>query len=112
VLLLCPSENQDVIQIDHHNAFCYEVSEDVIHHGLEGGQTISHSKEHYQEFKQASIGSEGCLPLISRLNADIVETPLDIQLGEVSSSVELGHEFGDQWERVFVLNHHCKGHTW
>jgi len=52
------------------------------------------------------IGSEGCLPLISRFNADIVETPMDIQLGEISSSMELGHEFGDQWEGVLVLGHH------
>ena len=47
MLLLCPSEDQDVVQIDHHNAFCYEVSEDVIHYGLEDGQTVGHSKEHY-----------------------------------------------------------------
>jgi len=25
--------------------------EDVIHHGLEGGWTVSHSKEHYQGFE-------------------------------------------------------------
>jgi len=37
---------------------------------------------------------------------DIVETPTDIQLGEVSSSVELGHDFRDQWEGVFVLDGH------
>jgi len=35
------------------------------------------------------IGPEGCLLLISGLNVDIVETPTDIQLGEVSSSTEL-----------------------
>jgi len=73
---------------------------------LEGGQTVSHSKEHYQGFEQASIGSEGCLPLVSRLNANIVETPMDIQLGKVFGPAELGHEFGDQWERVLVLDHH------
>jgi len=71
-------EDQNVIQIDHHNTFCYEVPEDVIHHGLEGGRTISYSKEHYQGFEQASIGLEGCLPLVSRLNTNIVETPTDV----------------------------------
>jgi len=30
----------------------------------------------------------------------------DIQLSEVFSSAELGYEFGDQWEGVFVLDHH------
>jgi len=52
------------------------------------------------------IGSEGCLPLISGLNANVVETPMDIQLGKVSGSAELGHKFGDQWERVLVLDRH------
>ena len=96
MLFLRLGEDQDVIQVDHHNTFCYEVLEDIIHHGLEGGRTVSHSKEHYQGFEQASIGLEGHLPLISGLNANIVETPTDIQLGEVSGPMELGHEFGDQ----------------
>ena len=49
---------------------------------------------------------EGHLPLISRLDADVVETPTDIQLGKVSSSVELEYEFRDQWEGVFVFDHY------
>ena len=106
MLFLHLGEDQDVVQVDHHNTFRYEVPEDVIHHGLEGGRTVSHSKEHYQGFEQALIGSEGYLPLVSGLNANIVETLMDIQLGEVSGPVEMGHEFGDQWERVLVLNRH------
>ena len=106
MLFLHLGEDQDVVQVDHYNTFCYEVPKDVVHHGLEGGWTVSHSKEHYQGFEQASIGLKGRLPLVSRLNANIVETPTDIQLGEVSGPVELGHEFRDQWERVLVLDRH------
>jgi len=51
MLFLHLGEDQDVIQIDHHYTFCYKVPEDVIHHGLEGDQTVSPSKEHYQGFK-------------------------------------------------------------
>ena len=58
MLLFHPGKDQNVIQIDHHDAFCYEVLEDVVHHGLEGGQAVSHAKEHYQGFEQASIGLE------------------------------------------------------
>jgi len=47
MLFLHPSKDQDVVQIDHHNAFRYEVSEDVVHYGLEGGQTVGYPKEHY-----------------------------------------------------------------
>jgi len=96
ILFLHLGEDQDVVQVDHHNTFCYEVPKDVVYHGLEGGQTVSHSKEHYQGFKQASIGSEGHLPLVFGLNANIVETLTDIQLGEVPGPIELGHEFRDQ----------------
>jgi len=78
VFFLHLGEDQDVVQIDYHNTFRYEVPEDVVHHSLEGGQTVSHSKEHYQGFEQTSIGLEGCLPLISGLNANVVETPTDV----------------------------------
>jgi len=37
MLLFRPSKDQDVIQIDHYDAFRYEVMEDVVYHGLEGG---------------------------------------------------------------------------
>jgi len=77
VFFLRLGEDQDVVQINHHDTFCYEVLEDVVHHGLEGGRTVSHSKEHYQRFEQTSIGSEGCVPLVSGLNANIVETPMN-----------------------------------
>jgi len=106
VLLFRPSKDQDVVQIDHHDTFRYEVPKDVIHYGLEGGQAISHAKEHYQGFEQALIGLEGCLPLISRLNADVVQTPANVQLSEVSDSAKLRHEFGDEWERVLILDRH------
>jgi len=71
---------------------------------LKGGWAVGHTKEHYQRFEQASIGPEGCFPLVSRLNADIIETPTNIQLGEVSGSVELRYEFGDQWKGVLILD--------
>jgi len=51
MLFLCLGKNQDVVQIDHHNAFHYEVLEDVVYHGLEGGWAVSHFKEHHQGFE-------------------------------------------------------------
>ena len=78
MLLFCPSEDQDVIQIDHHDAFHNEVVEDVVYHGLEGSWTVGHPKKHYWGLEHALVGSEDYLPLVSRLDADIVETPTDI----------------------------------
>jgi len=34
----------------------------------------------------------------------IIETPADIQFGEVPGSAELGDEFGDEGERIFILD--------
>ena len=106
MLLFCPSKDQDVVQVDHYDTFCYEVPEDVVHHSLEGGWAVSHAKEYYQGFEQTSIGPEGYFPLISGLNADVVQTPTNVQLGEVSGSTELRYEFRDQWEGVLILDRH------
>jgi len=83
MLFLHLGKDQDVIQIDYHNAFYYEVLEDVIHHDLESGQTVSHPEKYYQGFKQVLIGLEGCLSLISRLNMNIIETPMDVVRGSL-----------------------------
>ena len=104
MLLFYPSKDQNVVQIDHHDTFCYEVLEDVVYHSLEDGRAVSHAEEHYQGFEQASIGPEGCLPLILGLNADVVETPTNVQLSEVSGSAELRYKFRDQWEGVLILD--------
>ena len=49
---------------------------------------------------------EDSLPLVSRLDADIVEAPVNVKLGEVLGSAELRDKLEDQGERIFILNHH------
>jgi len=71
---------------------------------LEGGGTVGHSEEHYEGFEEAAIGTEGYLPFVSGLDSYVIETPLDIKLGKVLGSVELGDELGDEGERVPVLD--------
>jgi len=86
------------------NPFCYDGSEDVIHHSLEGSRAVGHFEEHYEGFKEAPVGVKGHLPLISRLDAYIIETPADIQFCEIPGSAELGDKFGDERERIFILD--------
>jgi len=71
---------------------------------LEDGGTVGHSEEHHKRFEEAAIGTEGCLPFISRLDIYVIETPSDIKLCEVLGSAELGDEFGDEGEGVPVLD--------
>ena len=60
-----------------------EMSEDVIHHCLEGSQAVGEAKEHKQGFEEAPIHLEGSLPLISLFDPYIVISPSYIQLCEV-----------------------------
>jgi len=104
MLLFCLCKDQDVVQVHYDNPFRYDSSEDVVHHSLEGSGAVGHSKEHYEGFKEASVGTKGHFPLISRLDAYIIETPADIQFCEVPGSMELGDEFRNKGERIFILD--------
>jgi len=104
MLLFCLRKDQDVVQVHYNNPFRYDSSEDVVHHSLKGSGAVGHSEEHYEGFKEASVGAKGHFPLISRLDAYIIETPVDIQFCEVPGSAELGDEFGDERERIFILD--------
>ena len=104
VFLFCLRKDQNVVQVHYYNTFSYEGSEDVIHHSLEGGGTVGHSKEHHERFKEAAVGAEGHFPFISRLDAYIIETLVNIKFCEVPGSVELGDKLGDEREGVPVLD--------
>jgi len=106
MLLLHLRKDQNIVQVHYYDPFSYESPEDVIHHGLEGGRTVGHSKEHYKRFEEVTVGAEDRFPFISGLDAYIVETPSDIKFCEVLGSAELGDELGDEEKRVFVFNHY------
>ena len=50
------------------------------------------------------MGNEGCLPLISILDANVVVSPLDVKLGEDLGIFYLVDEVLDQWEGVGILD--------
>jgi len=91
MLLLRLRKDQDVVQVYYYDPFSYNGSEDVVHHGLESSRTIGHSKEHYEWFKQATVGTESRLPFISGLDMYIIEALTDVEFCEV-----LGSADGDQ----------------
>ena len=98
MLLFCLCKDQNVVQVHYNNLFCYDGSEDVVHHSLEGSGAVGHPEKHYKGFEEAMVGAEGCFPFISGLDAYIIETPADVQFCEVSGSAELRDEFGDEGE--------------
>ena len=90
------SENEDVIQIDHHYTIGDEVLKDPVHHSLESSWTIGQAKEHDKWFIKASVGPESSFPFITFLRLDIIKTPTDIKLSEVPGPLQLVNELGDK----------------
>ncbi|KAG5349611.1 hypothetical protein C0989_002761 [Termitomyces sp. Mn162] len=70
--LECFSVDEDVIKVHAHYTLCNEVPEDVVHHGLKGGQAVGKTKEYDKWLEQFLVGLKGHLPLISFLNAHII----------------------------------------
>ena len=103
MLLFHLCKDQNVVQVHYDNPFRYDGSEDVVHYSLEGGGAVGHPEKHYEGFKEATVGAEGYFLFISGLDAYIIETPADVQFCEVSGSVELRDEFGDEREQISVL---------
>ena len=67
------SVNQDVVHVYADNTLVNHIPEDLIH---------LQAEKHHQRFKQASVGLERSLSLISLLNPYVVVAPTDIHLGE------------------------------
>ena len=96
VFLQVICEDEDVIQVDDDVPLVDEVPEDVVHHPLNGQRGVAESKEHDRGFVQTSIGPEGCLPLVTFCDANVVVSPLYVQLGEVLCIVQLVHQLLDE----------------
>src|SRR6266436_5953080 len=103
MLLHCLREDEDVIQVDTDYTLRDQILEYLVHHGLEGGRAVGEAEEHDQGFKKSSVCAECGLPLITFLNADIVVSPSDIKLGEVTRTPESVNEVGDERQRIRIL---------
>jgi len=111
VFLFRLRKDQNVVQVHYYNPFSYESSEDVIHHSLEGGGTVGHSKKHHKRFKETTVGAEGRFPFIFGLDAYVIETLADVKFCEVSGSAELGDKFRDEKKGVPILDGYSVQHV-
>ena len=83
------SEDEDVVDVDTYGAVHNEVSEDVIHHGLEGRWTVGEAKKHDKGLEQSAVSAKSGLPLIPFFYLNNVVPPSDVELGEVTGPAEL-----------------------
>jgi hypothetical protein len=67
-----------------------------VHHGLEGSWAVGEAEVHEQWFEENSFCSECSLPLIVCLNANIISSPLYIDVGEVLHTLESMYEVIDE----------------
>jgi hypothetical protein len=100
-------ENENVIEVYTHHTFHNEILENVIHHGLEDGGRVSESEKHHQRFVETVIGMKCCLPLITCLHLHILVPPPHIKLSEELCMPKLIHQFGNEGERIVILD--CDG---
>ena len=68
------------------------------------GGAVREAKEHDLWFEESTVCVEGGFPFISIADPYVVETPADIQFGEVSHAMELCDQFRDEWNWVLVLD--------
>jgi len=89
-LLLPFREDENVVHVDANYTLRYEISEDVIHHRLEGCRAVRETKEHHQSLrlKETAVCTKSCLLLITFANANIVVPPANIKLHEILRSLE------------------------
>ena len=77
--------DKEVVHIDNEPSFSDHVSERVIYEPLEHSGGVAETKEHDRWFEESLVGDEGCLPLVTILDTDIIVSPSNIEFGKVAS---------------------------
>jgi hypothetical protein len=104
--------DKDVVHINCYISFIDEVTEYVVHHGLEGGRGVGESEEHHHWFEESSVCFECGLPLVAIVDADVIVPPVDIKLRKERRSTTVHsrepiHEFAYQGEWGSVSDGEC-----
>ena len=93
-----------VVHIDLEPSLGNHVSEDVIHEHLKSRRSITEAKEHYRGFKEAERSDECHFPLVFLPNANVVITPLNIELCEQCGVLHIINQLWDEGERIPIAN--------
>lgn len=86
--------NEDVIDVGT-GEDAEEVTEDVVHEALEGGWSVHEAEGHDGVFEEALWNDEGGFEGVFRSEANLMETGVEVELGEVASFGQSGDEVGD-----------------
>ena len=81
-----------------------EDREDGVHKGLEGRGSVTKTKGHDEWLEEAERALEGCFPFVTFADTDVIVTPADVELCEVTRSLELIDEFGNKRKGSGILD--------
>ena len=71
-----------IIHIDDQPPFIDEISEGMVHVGLESGWGVAESKEHNGWLEDSKRGGESCLPPVFWADENVVVSPVDVEFGK------------------------------
>src|SRR5712672_1357122 len=97
-------EEENIIKVDDEMAFIDKVREDGVHKGLEGRGCVTKTEGHDEWLKEAERALEGCFPFVTFADTDVIVTPADVELCEVTRSLELIDEFGNKRKRSGIFD--------
>ena len=93
-----------VVHVDSHLFCCDQVSEQGIHHGLEGCWRVGQTKEHYSWFKESFVHGEHCLPFVPFFYSHCIVPPFDVKFGEQCAVLQAINKLGYEQEQIAVLD--------
>ena len=93
-----------VVHIDLQPVFGNHIGEDMIHKRLKSGWSITEPKEHDSGFKESKRSDERSFPLVFFANANVVESPSDIELGKDHGVLHIVDQFGNKGQGVRVVD--------
>ena len=93
MLLDIVRENEDVVQIHDDVPLVDQITQDLVHHALEGGRGVAETEKHDGWFEKSSVGPESRLPFTTFSHPDIVVAPSYVQGSEVLGFLQLVDEF-------------------
>ena len=91
-----------IVHVDLEPFLWKHVCKDVIHECLERGGSIAESEEHDSGFEESHGGDESCFPLVLFPDANVVISPMNVELGEQGGFFHVIDEFGNQGERIGI----------
>ena len=94
--------DENVVHVDRNVSFIDEISENEVHHRLEGGRGVREAEKHNHGLEKAAVCLESRLPLIPIANAYVIVPPSDVQFCEERQPAavhprESVHQFSYQW---------------